>query len=85
MMFCCKHFEFCMLCLNVLSQQELALGLDVIEHGVESTGALAQKLAHVHTLLATMPPQDRVTMHHAIEALIDPVHGGQHAASNDSQ
>jgi len=67
------------------SQQELALGLDVIEHGVESTGALAQKLAHVHTLLATMPPQDRVTMHHAIEALIDPVHGGQHAASNDSQ
>ena len=65
------------------SQQELALGLDVIEHGVESTGALAQKLAHVHTLLATMPPQDRMTMHHAIEALLGPVHAGQHAANND--
>ena len=52
------------------TQSELALGLDIVEHGVESTAGLAQKLAYVHTLLSTMPTEDRRAMQRAMEALV---------------
>jgi hypothetical protein len=53
------------------SLDEIAVGLDVTEHGVEAAAELAQQVAHVHVLLASMDAKQRRMLRKAIAAVVD--------------